>query len=328
MKWTDSEITPFLHSRYGYLLMSLTTVAAVTYAAFSTVLPVIDTPVLTGFAHASEWIHDKPLQLLGGIVLAVATSLLLVGVNKQYNVVRGLSLLYAALYLVFTAATPVIMANLSGGAVMAVVWLVSLIPLFSSFQNPLATRRVFITFCIVSAGCLLFMPVAALIYIPVYFAGCAQMRCLNLKCFLAALIGIVTTLWILFWLDIEGLVAINMSWKPSWPPVRPDSGMLPFYAAVAVTIVCGGLLGMFNLIKIYSYNARARANNGFITLSAVVTVALIFADSANAVAYVPLLNVCAAIQTGHFFSINNHRKSYIGIFVVLAAYAALYCWNV
>ena len=104
--------------------------------------------------------------------------------------------------------------------------------------------------------------------------------------------------------------------------------MLPFYAAVAVTIVCGGLLGMFNLIKIYSYNARARANNGFITLSAVVTVALIFADSANAVAYVPLLNVCAAIQTGLFFSINNHRKSYIGIFVVLAAYAALYCWNV
>ena len=132
MKWTDSEITPFLHSRYGYLLMSLTAVAAVTYAAFSTVLPVIDTPVLTGFAHASEWIHDKPLQLLGGIVLAVATSLLLVGVNKQYNVVRGLSLLYAALYLVFTAATPVIMANLSGGAVMAVVWLVSLIPLFFS----------------------------------------------------------------------------------------------------------------------------------------------------------------------------------------------------
>ena len=53
-----------------------------------------------------------------------------------------------------------------------------------------------------------------------------------------------------------------------------------------------------------------------------------FADSANAVAYVPLLNVCAAIQTGLFFSINNHRKSYIGIFVVLAAYAALYCWNV
>lgn len=327
MKWTDSEITPFLHSRYGYLLMSLTAVAAVLYAA-----PSNDTFTqpysLTGIPDAAKWITSRSFQLAGGILAAIATSLLLVLVNKQYTIVRGLTMLYAAMYIVLTAATPVLMANLSGGALMAIVWLVSVISLFSSYQNPMAARRVFITFCIVSAGCLLFMPAAALLYIPVYFAGCVQMRCLNLKCFLAALIGIFTTLWILFGLHVEGLVAINMSWKPSWPPVRFDSGMLPFYAAVAVTIVCGGLFGMFNLIKIYSYNARARANNGFITLSAVVTVALIFADSANAAAYVPLLNVCAAIQTGHFFSINNHRKSYIGIFVVLVAYAALYCWNV
>jgi lipopolysaccharide export LptBFGC system permease protein LptF len=45
------------------------------------------------------------------------------------------------------------------------------------------------------------------------------------------------------------------------------------------------------------------------------------------VIYLPMLNVCAAIQVGHFFVINRRKRSYIGVLCVIALYVALYLWN-
>lgn len=86
-------------------------------------------------------------------------------------------------------------------------------------------------------------------------------------------------------------------------------------------------MGIFNLIRIYSYNGRSRAFNGFITLTAVVTVALILADSVNTLSYLPLLNVCAAMQAGHFFTIINRRRTYVPVLCLIAVYVALYILN-
>ncbi len=44
--------------------------------------------------------------------------------------------------------------------------------------------------------------------------------------------------------------------------------------------------------------------------------------------YLPLLDMLAAYQVGHFFTYRRHRRSYIAILLIIAIYAALYCWAV
>ncbi len=88
-------------------------------------------------------------------------ALLLIYINKHYNVLRSISYLFAGLFLVMEAALPTLFVHMSDGIFIAVVVLLSLIPLYTTFQDSERTRRVFLSFCIVSAGALVDITCAA-----------------------------------------------------------------------------------------------------------------------------------------------------------------------
>ncbi|MCM1020624.1 MAG: hypothetical protein NC343_00645 [Muribaculum sp.] len=323
----DGEITRFLHSRYGYLLMALIAVAA-TFHAFSlgSFLNSTSTQGILGITPANDWLAPGTARPLCGTLLTLVISAMLVIVNSRYNIIRGLSMLYAGIFLIFSAAVPSLSCNINSGSFMALAWVLTLIPLFSAYQRQLATRRIFLTICTATAATLIFMPPLAIIYIPIYIAGCVQMRCLNLKTALAAIIGIVTPIWIIWGFGLTDVQTSSFALNNLFSPLKFATPALN--ATVLTTIALGGIFALFNLIKIYNYNGRARAYNGFITITAVATILLLLIDSANTLAYLPLLNVCAAIQAGHFFSINNRRRSYVPILIIIAIYIALYVWNI
>ncbi len=322
-----SEITRFLHSRYGYLLMMLGAVASAVYCyTYELVAPFSFVPGLLGIEPPSDWIAPGAGRLAAGLLTVIVTSALMVFVNSFFNVIRGLSLLYAGMYLVFTASVPWLMTNLSGGTLMGMLWVATLVPMFSSYQSIHATRRVFISFYVATTACVVFMPPAALLYIAVYFVGCIQMRCFNLKAIMAAITGIVTSLWILFGFGLTDLGS-SCGFSHILSPVELPSADVSFYATAAITVVVGGIMGILSLIKIYSYNVKARAYNGFVTITAIATVALMLVDSVNVASYLPLLNVCAALQAGHFFTIYNGKYSFVGIIALILIYAALTVWN-
>jgi hypothetical protein len=153
------------------------------------------------------------------------------------------------------------------------------------------------------------------------------MRCTNPRTIVAALLGIITPWWIAW-----GVGAIHIGSVREWQFVSIFSALdsmnlvqVLVYAATSFFVCIGFCL--VNLIRIYSYNARTRAYNGFIVLLAVITQILILVDYNRFVIYLPMLNVCAAIQVGHFFVINRRKRSYIGVLCVIAVYVALYLWN-
>lgn len=321
------DVTRFLHSRYGYLLMLLGAVASAVYCYTSEqTAPFSFAPGLLGIESPSQWITNSLGKLVCGLLTALVTSALMVFVNSFFNVIRGLSLLYAGMFLVFTASVPWLLTNLTGGGLFAMLWVATMVPMFSSYQSIHATRRVFVSLYVVATACVVFMPPAALLYIAVYFVGCVQMRCFGLKTVMAAVIGIITSLWIPFGFGLTDLQR-SCGFSHILSPVELPSADISFYVTVAVTVVAGGIMGILNLIKIYSYNVKARAYNGFITITAIATVLLILVDSVNTASYLPLLNVCAALQAGHFFTIYNGRYTFIAVIAVILLYVVLAIWN-
>lgn len=323
----EEKITAMMHSRYGFgLLLILSAVATV--VAY---LHGVGTDTLVSgwgplFASPSTWFVSEPLLSLGtafGLNLFVA--LLLIYINKNYNVLRSMSLLFAGMFLVMETAHPAFTTHLSDGIIMALVVMLAVVPLYSTFQSPGLTRRVFLSFCMISVGALIDLTCA--VYLVAFLLGCFQMRCLNVRTAVAAMLGVVTPWWIAWGFGAFSIADLHMPQMVSLFSVPDGMKLAKVIVYAVVTMALGIGFGMFNLLKIYSYNARTRAYNGFFVVLSLTTLLLMLTDYNRLVIYIPMLNVCTALQIGHFFAINHRKRSYIPILCVIGVYVAFYLWS-
>ena len=96
----EERITDFMHSRYGFLLMALLSAAGAVGAY-------IQEPVMAPGAgwgplmvSPSAWPGTPLASLCAAFGLNLFVALLLIYINKHYNVLRSISLLFAGLFMV------------------------------------------------------------------------------------------------------------------------------------------------------------------------------------------------------------------------------------
>lgn len=157
--------------------------------------------------------------------------------------------------------------------------------------------------------------------------GCAQMRAFNIRTFVASLLGLVTPVWLA---TAFGFV----DWSGLSPDIESITAQMTapqaahFYTTAAVTAVIGATVCVLNLVKVFSYNSRARSYNGFVALLMLFTMIFGVLDFTNLPFYITLLNVTVAWQCTQYFIINIRRRDgYILILSVIALYLALYLWR-
>lgn len=281
----------------------------------------------TGFLlpSADQWIPDRGVSMLVGSSLSVVIAVFIGYLNKSFNILRNITWLFAGLFILMQGASPSIMGQLYDGTVMCLLMLIAIVPLFTAFQNPDATRRVFIAFCLISFGTLFDIAFAG--YLVMLFLGCLQMQCLKLKAFLASILGIVTPYWIV---GGAGLLSPHDIRVPEFTTLFhsvPDSGTVLMLAYGGLTMFLGVVAGVFNMVKVYSYNARTRAYNGFFIVLFLLSCIFALVDYERFAVYLPMINLTAAFQIGHFFVINDQKRSYIPLLVIICLYIILYCCN-
>lgn len=322
------RITRFLHSRYAVVAATVTAVAAVAFAGMrDTALTPIAGDRGVVFASANGWIDNPDLSLWISVALNVGIAMLMIFINRTYNVLRSVTMLYATLFAVMQMATPDLEARLNSGTIMAALLIGSYTLLFATFGNPAAPSRrlVFLIFALLSAGattqyCFLF-------YLPVLVAACMQMRIFTLRTAVAALLGLITPWWIIFGLGIASPGQLHL---PHMVSVFSDIGSreavlllvtagFTVFAALAAWALC--------FMKMLGYNARTRACNGVLTLTMLMSMVAMAADYTNMVVYIPTLNMCASIQVAHFFALHRRERSWIAILSFISVYVALYLWR-
>ena len=96
---------------------------------------------------------------------------------------------------------------------------------------------------------------------------------------------------------------------------------LPMLALVTAILLIAAIT--MNFMKAFAYNAHARAMNGALVLLSMVIVLMMVVDSQNMPAYMPLLNVSAAMQITRYFVNYRFAREYLAIVAVLIVYIAL-----
>lgn len=307
----ETRLTNFIRSRgVGAIIAAIS--AWLTWRALPSYTP-------------SGWSGIMP-ELSWGInfMLLAATAGAMIAINRQFNILRTLSVFFAAYFIFTTCSTPDISSFLSVSSILAAGIILCMWILFTLYNERYSDRRIFLIFAILSAGTL--YDWKFIFFIPVFIVGLAQMRILRFKKIMAALIGIATPPWIAFGLGLIPIPAIPHIYFTSPALLLQAPGGLPFLCAVVLTMAIGFLFGSINLLRILGFNARARAYNGFLAILGIYTGALAIINFTALPDYVTLLNACVAFQVGHFFRATASRRGYIVVLLLLAAYTSLYIW--
>lgn len=327
MKPQEERIAIWLHSRAGVTALCIYALLAAYVALTAGALtPVSDADKGLGLPSANLWFGPSGAAVhLFGVLANFGVAALMVYINSRFNLLRNITRLGAGLFLAIQAASPSLFCNFTTGAVMAATLLAATILLYQVFNRPGRTRPVFLIFCMIAAAAL--TEYAFVVYIPVFYMGCAQMRAFNIRTFVASLLGIVTPVWLA---TAFGFV--------DWSGLSPDLTRVTaqmtsaqaahFYAVPAITAAIGATVCVLNLVKVLSYNSRARSYNGFVALLMLFTIIFGVLDFTNLPFYVTLLNVTVAWQCTQYFIINMRRRDgYILILASLAIFFALYIWS-
>ncbi len=322
---SERDLTVFLHTRGCAVVMSAIAclLAWIAYDEGNIVL--LGDPLGIGLPPAREWISSPIMSFIASVGSAAVMGLLMLYVNRAFNVFRSLTSLVAGVFFIMQTSLPSVMTRFYGGDLMGLLMLFCVVLLFSSWSDPNSQKRIFLIFFLIALAA--FSDLAYLLYLPIFLLGCVQMRVLDLRTFIAAGLGFITPPWILFGF---GIVEPSMLHWPDWVvawAMFSDSGVIAALVVTGFTLLIGIGFTVANLMKILSYNSRVRAFNGFLTLLLCATGLFSIINFNNFAFYIPLLNCLTAYQIAHFFTYRRHRRSYIPILLLTGVYVGFYFWG-
>lgn len=317
-----NRLNRFFHSRNCTALIYVVAVV-LTYVAYQTG----QVRAITGsqgiaLQSPNSWITSGGLSLAAGLVLLALTAVSFVALNKVYNVMREPSALMSSLYVVMVMSMPMAAGQVYGGVLLSGVMLAVVALMFSCYGDTTANRRVYITFFIMSLAAL--VQYTFVFYLPIVIVGLAQMRILNVRSLLAMLMGVVSTVWILYGVGAIGLSDIEWPRFASTLSQQSVTEKIVSLTAVGLTMILGFAAMCANLMKMLSYNAKFRAYNGFLTVIFLSTMLFMAIDYSNYTAYFPILSLTAAYQMAHYFAMRKQRGIVWVILAVMVAYLGIY----
>lgn len=318
------SITAFFHNQSSTVVMFIMA-AVCSFIACQSGIVVPDTDNMgIAFPSANLWLPVGVASAVLNLVGTAAVAVLIIAINREFNVLRSLTALVATMFVAMQLALPEALCYLNDGTLLAVVMLVCTALLFSVFGVGNGRQRLFLLFCVLGAAAL--WRLAFLFYLPVLLLGCAQMRVSTMRDLLAALLGVITPMWIVFGFGIVDPREVHLPvMVREWDaPLTHDAVRVMIVGGF--TIVVGLCFTIANLMKILSYNARVRAFNGFFTLLFIATALLAVVNFNHLTFYTTLLNVMAAYQVGHFFTYRRHSKSFIPILLLILIYLGFFLW--
>lgn len=314
------------HSRaFNIALAFAAVIAAVAFFVTGHTVPLTGDKGLI-LPSANTWIPGLAADCAAGIAGSVVTTVIMLMLNKVFNVLRSMTSLYIGFFALMQLATPDLFTQFYSGTLLAIVVPACIFLLFSCYRDPGTTRHIFLIFFLLSGfGTTQY---CFLLYVPAFLIGCAQMRIFNARTVLAAIMGLITPWWIL-----AGFGAID-----------PATFTLPSFYSILSTInaedtllllitlgTTAGIMLLFfvlNFMKTIAYNARARAINGMFIVIALTTIAVMAIDYTNILSYIPMLNFCAALEATHYLSTHRADRSVIAILILYAVYAALFACQI
>lgn len=318
MSWQEERLNEFFNSR-AFMWIVAAVVLLATCAAMLTGRVPAPQQGQGVFFHWGGLLIQEPqtsweinMLCLGGVAALLMT------LNRRYNFVRTVTTVPASMFLLLQLASPQLSVNFGVGTAMCVVLAVALFTVFAAYQKRGRSQRsIFLVMATVSL-CSMFH-FAFLFLIPVMLLGFVYVRAMSLKGFVAMLLGLVTPFWIALGTGLVSPWDYHLPQLSSIWNVR-DLAHLPVDIAIAVvTAVVTIAVTVVNLMTLLNYRLQTRVYNAFLVVVSALAIVMMGVDFNNIVNYLPILNLCLAIQLAHLHTIGTATRRYLVLVAIVVA---------
>ena len=270
------------------------------------------------FASPESWFAALPAwaSVAANFAVIIASAALLNLLNKTFNFIRAVTSVHASVFLILEMSSPKLFTTFCTGNLLCLMALCSVYVLFAAYREPRSERSILAVMFFAMAAAL--TQHAFLLLIPLFIIGFAQMQALNFRTLLAAVMGILAPLLIIFGLCIVS--PFDVQWPhflaPLADPTSTQSAtLIATVSAIGITTL---IITCANLLRIINYRLQTRLLNAFFVFGAILAIAMIAIDLTNAWAYMPMLNACLAVEVGQLYiAFAEQKRRYLLVLLII-----------
>ncbi|MDR3140822.1 MAG: hypothetical protein LBU37_03735 [Tannerellaceae bacterium] len=267
---------------------------------------------------------NKGATCLIGLLLTAGGAFLIHRANYVLVIIREKTFLPFLIYVLLVSSNPAFfpLKSISAGVFCLVL---AMYQLFISYQDGQATDKAFNTALIIGAGSLFW--VYTLWFFPLFWTGMYNFKTLNIRTFLASLIGLSTVYWFL-------LLWRFLRWDfTSFTVPFSALGNIDFLQVTGIGLIDWVIIiylafltliaSLYIVTHEHDENIRTRQYLFFLIVFAILSFVLFFlyeqsSDEFLCIAYMPV-----SILLTHFFTVKKGKKRYRGFYLSFVVYIVL-----
>ena len=276
------------------------------------------------FHNLASWISSSDTSCFVAVLCNVVIGVLLVTLNIMFRYIKTYNcFVFAAVFVLLQGANPFLSTRFFAGTAMCLVVVMALFFMFDQYgKRGGATQGIFLVMALLS-----FFTIYHYVFfllIPLFALGFAYMRVLDVRGVFAIVFGIVTPYWIMLGTGLEPLSAFQAPHISQVWATAPAYGAKGWAITMAITTVAlTVLLTVTNLKTMLNYSVHVRAYNNFFVALSIFVVLMMAIDYNDFLIYMPLLNMCFAIQYGHWYVITPHEtRQPVTVWLLVALFTA------
>ena len=256
----------------------------------------------------STWISSNDTSCFVAVLCNIVIGVLLITLNIMYRYIKTYNcFVFAAVFVLLQGVHPFLSTRFFAGTALCLVVVVSLLFLFDLYgKQQLASQGVFLVMALLSFFSIYHY--VFLLLVPLFIVGFAYMRAINLRTVLAIIFGLATPYWIALGTGLESITSfqapeLSLVWSEA-PTFAGKSWAVSVAIAITALTV---LLTVGNFKTMLNYSVHVRAYNNFFVALSVFVLLLMIVDYNDFLFYMPLMNLCFAIQFGHWYVVTRHE---------------------
>ena len=247
---------------------------------------------------------DVTMTYLVGIVLMFGGAFFVHRANYVMVLIREKTLLPFLYYAFFTSTNPDFFPFRST-SIAVFCLILALYFLFGSYHDENASSRVFNSTLMIGLGSLLWIHI--LWFLPLFWIGMYNFRCLSPRTFLASLLGVAAVYWIVLgwsvWRADYSMFTVPFSNLVAIHPLRLIGVRWVDWLSIAVVIA----LTVISSVNIMTHenedSLRSRQFLAFLMVMAIWAFALFFFYEQSSEEFLEMACVPASILVAHFFTV-------------------------
>lgn len=255
---------------------------------------------------------------------------LLVELNNSNALLRIRSRMISSVFLALTCTTGFLFPSLNG-SLISFLFIATLLPLFSSYQDSKSQGRYYFAFLCIGVASLLY--VHLLYFVPLlWLSSIFYLQSLNVRSWIASLLGLITPYWFflpwMLYADKWSLAYSHFSALLQFEfPIRYSSLPVEVFGTILFIIILMIISQLNFWFNSYKDRIRIRQLYGFFATFGWISVFLIFFQPQHYEYLLRILIICASPFVAHFFTLTSSKFTNILFFLTIAIVLALSILN-